>query len=66
MTAVLAVNAENFDHGRLVAGLEALARAVDVLKTQAEYEDGDSIDHGSVDQRLEQIFTEAKTEAKKD
>ena len=39
MTAVLAVNADNLDHGRLVAGLEALQRAVDAVRLDDRYVD---------------------------
>ena len=66
MTAVLAVNADNLDHGRLVAGLEALQRAVDAVRIDDRYVDGDSIDHRSLDQRIAQIFTAAITEANED
>ena len=66
MTAVLAVNADNLDHGRLVAGLEALQRAVDAVRMDDRYVDGDAIDYRSLVQRIAQIFTAAITEANED
>ena len=62
----MTIRAENYDHGKIVAGLEALQLSVENLLTEEEWTINDSVDHASLQERIAQIFDTARIGAKED
>ena len=68
ITALFAVTIrpENYDHNKIVAGLEALQLSVENLLMEKEWGINDSVDHASLQERIAQIFDTARIGAKED
>ena len=62
----MTIRPENYDHGKLVAGLEALQMSVENLLMEDGWSINDSVDHASLQARIKQIFDTARIEAKED
>ena len=62
----MTIRPENYDHNKIVAGLEALQISVYDLKHEEGWGINDSVDHASLQERIEQIFDNARIEAKED
>ena len=62
----MTIRPENYDHNKIVAGLEALQLSVENLLMEDEWGINDSVDHASLQERIEQIFDNARIEAKED
>lgn len=62
----MTIRSENYDHGKIVAGLEALQLSVENLLTEEEWTINDSVDHASLQERIAQIFDTARIGAKED
>ena len=62
----MTIRSENYDHDRIVAGLEALQLSVEKLTMEEEWNINDPVDHASLQERIKQIFDTARIEAKED
>ena len=60
------IRSEDYDHGRIVAGLEALQESVESLLLEDDWNMNDSAEHASLQRRIKQIFDTARIEAKED
>ena len=60
------IRPENYDHNKIVAGLEALQVSVKNLLTEEAWGSNDSVDHASLQERIDQIFDTARIGAKED
>ena len=60
------VRPEDYDHNKIVAGLEALELSVENLLLEDEWGINDSVDHASLQARIAQIFDTARIGAKED
>jgi len=57
---------ENYDHNKIVAGLEALQLSVENLRMEEDWGINDSVDHASLQERIAHIFATARIEDKED
>ena len=62
----MTIRPEDYDHDKIVAGLEALQLSVEKLPMEEEWNINDSVDHASLQERIKQIFDTARIEAKED
>ena len=62
----MTIRSEDYDHGRIVAGLEALQESVESLLLEDDWNMNDSAEHASLQRRIKQIFDTARIEAKED
>ena len=60
------VRPEDYDHNKIVAGLEALQMSVESLLLEDEWGINDSVEHASLQGRIDQIFDTARIGAKED
>ena len=60
------IRSENYDHDKIVAGLEALQESVESLLLEDDWNMNDSVEHASMQRRIAQIFDTARIEAKED
>ena len=64
---IVTINSEDYDHGRIVAGLDALQECIERIVLEEDYEEGDSINRESLQGcSIKQIFDTARIEAKED
>ena len=63
---IVTINSEDYDHGRIVAGLEALQESIERIVLEDDYEEGDSVNRESLQDCIKQIFDTARIEAKED
>ena len=63
---IVTINSEDYDHGRIVAGLEALQESIERIVLEEDYEEGDSVNRESLQDCIKQIFDTARIEAKED
>ena len=54
------IRSEDYDHGKIVAGLEALQESVERLQMEDDWDNDDSVDYTSLQKRLAQIFDTAR------
>ena len=68
ITVLFAVTmrSENYDHDKIVAGLEALQESVESLLLEDDWNMNDSVEHASLQRRIAQIFDTARIETKED
>ena len=62
----MTIRSEDYDHNKIVAGLEALQLSVENLLMEEEWTTNDSVDHASLQERIAQIFDTARIETKTD
>ena len=62
----MTIRSENYDHGKIVAGLEALQESVEGLLLEEDWTMNDSVEHASLQRRIQQIFDTARIDAKED
>lgn len=62
----MTIRSEDYDHNKIVAGLEALQESVESLLWEDEWGMNDSVEHASLQGRIKQIFDTARIEAKED
>ena len=62
----MTIRPENYDHNKIVAGLEALQLSVENLLMEDEWGINDSVDHASLQERIAHIFDTARIGAKED
>ena len=60
------IRSEDYDHGKIVAGLEALQESAEGLLLEEEWTMNDSVEHASLQRRIKQIFDTARIGAKED
>ena len=60
------IRSEDYDHDKIVAGLEALQLSVENLMLEDEWTNNDSVDHKSLQQRIAHIFDAARIGTKED
>ena len=60
------IRSENYDHNKIVAGLEALQESVESLLLEDDWNMNDSVEHASLQRRIAQIFDTARIETKED
>ena len=60
------IRSENYDHDKIVAGLEALQESVENLLLEDDWTMNDTVEHASLQRRIAQIFDTARIEAKED
>ena len=63
---IVTINSEDYDHGKIVAGLEALQESIERIVLEEDYEEGDSVNRESLQDCIKQIFDTARIEAKED
>ena len=54
------IRSEDYDHDKIVAGLEALQESVERLQMEDDWDNDDSVDYTSLQKRIAQIFDTAK------
>ena len=54
------IRPEDYDHDKIVAGLEALQESVERLLLEDDWTINDSVDHASLQERIAQIFDTAR------
>ena len=62
----MTIRSEDYDHDKIVAGLEALQESVESLLLEDDWGMNDSVEHASLQRRIQQIFDTARIEAKED
>ena len=62
----MTVRPEDYDHNKIVAGLEALQESVESLLLEDDWGINDSVEHASLQGRIKQIFDTARIGAKED
>ena len=60
------IRPEDYDHNKIVAGLEALQESVENLLLEDDWTMNDTVEHASLQRRIAQIFDTARIEAKED
>ena len=62
----MTIRPEDYDHNKIVAGLEALQESVENLLLEDDWTMNDTVEHASLQRRIAQIFDTARIEAKED
>ena len=61
----MTIRPENYDHNKIVAGLEALQLSVENLLMEKEWGINDSVDHASLQERIARSSTQRGSEPRK-